>query len=209
MTKTKSFGTALCKKTAVIPVLGIALFFFSTKTIAQDPAIVVKPKQMEVQSTKVGINNEQLAEYDEIVNKTKNTKGFPLPSKFSDADQNRLEKLFLLMTKEQQGKQMVIFVPAAPPLAKSIPSKEQIESWKNSKVYGVWIDEKRVSNTELNNYTNTDFAQLSVSRLAKNALNYGKHYYQVNLMTAGYYTTYYKQTIESKKKYHMAFRTGK
>lgn len=112
------------------------------------------------------------------------------------------------MSKEQQAKQIVIFTPAPPPLPKSIPTKEQIESWKNSKIYGVWIDEKRVSNTELNNYTNTDFAQLFVSKLEKNAVNYGKHYYQVNLMTTDYYATYYKQTIESKKKYYMGIRMG-
>ncbi len=63
-------------------------------------------------------------------------------------------------------------------------------------------------NTELNDYTNTEFAQLFVSKLEKNAINYGKHYYQVNLMTTDYYATYYKQTTERKKKYHMGIRMG-
>lgn len=208
MTKTKSFRNALCKQIAVIPVLGIALFFFSTKTIAQDTINVVKPKQTEVQSTKDGITNEQLSEYNEIVNKTKNDKGVPVFNKFSEADKNKLESLFLLMSKEQQAKQTVIFMPAPPPFPKSTPSKEQIESWKNSKIYGVWIDEKRVSNIDLTNYTNTDFAHLFVSKLEKNAVNYGKHYYQVNLMTTDYYATYYKQAIKSKKKYYMGIRMG-
>jgi len=208
MTKTKSFRNALCKQIAVIPVLGTALFFFSTKTIAQDTINVVKSKQTEVKSTKEGITSEQLSEYNEIVNKTKNEKGFPVFNRFSETDKNKLESLFLLMSKEQQGKQILIFTPAPSPLPKSIPTKEQIESWKNSNIYGVWIDEKRVSNTVLNNYINTDFAQLFVSKLEKNATNYGKHFYQVNLMTTNYYSTYYKETIESKKKYYMGIRIG-
>ncbi len=209
ITKTKSFRNALCKQLAVIPVLGIALFFFSTKTIAQDAANVAKPKQNEVQPTKDGITIGQLSEYDNIVNKTKNENGLPVVSKLSEADGNRLEKLFLLMNKEQQARQVVIFMHALPPLPTSIPTKGQIESWKNSKLYGVWINDKRVSNTELNSYTNTDFAQLFVSKLATNAVNYGKHYYQVDLMTTDYYATYYKQTMESKKKYYMAIRMKK
>ena len=71
-----------------------------------------------------------------------------------------------------------------------LPKEEQIKSFKDSKKYGVWIDKKRVNNEILNNYKNTDFSQLFVSRLAKNAKNYGKHYYQVDLMTNEYYDNY-------------------
>jgi bla regulator protein blaR1 len=206
MTKARSFRKALCKQIAMIPVLGISLFLFSTKTIAQDTTRAARPEQAGAASTKNGISSEQLTEYLEMVNRVKNEKGIPVVSKFSEIEKNRLETLFLLMSKEQQEKQTVIFMPAPPPLPTSVPSKTQMEAWKNAKVYGIWINGKRTSNAALNNYINTDFAQVFVSKLAKTAINYGKHYYQVDLMTTDYYAAYYKQATESKKKYFMAIR---
>ncbi|MEO7046986.1 MAG: M56 family metallopeptidase [Ferruginibacter sp.] len=205
MTKTKSLKNALCKQLAIIPVLGIALFFFSTKTIAQETRNFVSLKKTETPSTKEGITKEQLAEYETIVSKAKTDKGPRAWNKFSDADKSRLQTLFLLMSKEQQAQQIVVFVPAPPPAPKSTPTKKQLNAWKDSKIYGVWINEKRVSNSKLEKYINTDFSQFFVSKLEKNAINYGKHYYQVGLMTNEYYANYYKQAIESKEKYYMGF----
>lgn len=209
MTKTKSLKNTLCRQIAILPVLALSIFAFSTKSFAQNSLNIPKAKQNITPSTQDGVTQELLNEFEQIVNKTKNEKGLPSFSKFSDADKSRLETIYLLMSKEQQEKQMVIFVPAPPPLPRVVPTQTQIESWKNSKVYGLWINEKRVSNTILANYKNTDFAQVFVSKLGKNTVNYGKHYYQVDLMTIEYYETYYKQAVESKKKFYMGIRTGK
>jgi hypothetical protein len=65
-------------------------------------------------------------------------------------------------------------------------------------MYGVWINEKRVNNEILNKYKNTDFSHANVSKLEKNAKNYGKHYYQVNLMTNDYYRDY-KNEVTSRE----------
>ena len=209
MTKTKSFKNTLCRQIAILPVLALSIFTFSTKTFAQDSLNVPKAKQNITPSTQDGVTQELLNEYEQIVNRTKNEKGFPVWSKFSEADKSRLETIYLSMSKDQQAKQMVIFTPAPPPLPRVVPTQTQIESWKNSKVYGLWINEKRVSNSTLANYKNTDFAQVFVSKLGKNTVNFGKHYYQVDLMTTEHYETYYKQTIESKKKFYMGIRMGK
>lgn len=109
------------------------------------------------------------------------------------------------MSEQQQAQQLVVFGLLPPPMEKSIPTEKQIESWKDAKIYGVWIDGKLISNAELNNYTNTDFAHLFVSGLEKNAINYGKHFYQVNLMMTDHYAAYYKKQIENKDKYIMGF----
>lgn len=209
MTKNKSFRNTLCRQIAILPVLALSIFAFSTKTFAQDGLNVPTTKQITTPSTQEGVTQELMNEYEQIVNKTKNEKGFPVWSKFSEADKNRLETIYLSMSKDQQAKQIVIFSPAPPPLPRVTPTLEQIEAWKNSKIYGLWINEKRVSNSVLANYKNTDFAQVFVSKLGKNTVNYGKHYYQVNLMTTEQYETYYKETIESKKKYFMGIRIGK
>jgi beta-lactamase regulating signal transducer with metallopeptidase domain len=209
MTKTKSFRNALCRQVAVVPLLGLALFFFSTITIAQEKTKNVQSKQIVVPSTTEGATPEQLAEYREIVNKAKNDKGRPAHSNISESDKERLKSLYLLMNREQQSQQMIVFMSSPPPMKKKVPTEQQIESWKDSEIYGVWIDEKRISNADLDNYTNTDFGSLFVSKLAKNAKNYGKHYYQVDLMTNDYYAAYYKKAVENQNKYIMGFSYNK
>ena len=186
MTKTKSFRNALCKQVAVVPLLGMAVFFFSTITIAQEETKNVQSKQIVVPSTTEGATPAQLAEYREIVNKAKNEKGRPVKYKISIADRERLQALFLIMSKDQQSQQMIVFRPSPPPMKKKVPTEQQIESWKDANRYGVWIDGKRISNADLDNYTNTDIGRFFVSKLEKNATNYGKHYYQVDLMTNDY-----------------------
>jgi len=50
---------------------------------------------------------------------------------------------------------------------------------EDSTTFGLRINDKRVKNSELKNYGNTDFAYLVYSKRQKNAINYGKHFYQV------------------------------
>jgi hypothetical protein len=54
-------------------------------------------------------------------------------------------------------------------------------------MYGVWIDGKRIDNKELAKYNPSDFAFYYNSKLTKTAINYGKHYYQIDLYTRKYY----------------------
>ncbi len=185
------------------------MFFFSTITIAQEKTKNVQSKQIVVPSTTEGATPAQLAEYREIVNKAKNDKGRPVEYKISSEDRERLLALFLIMSKDQQSQQMIVFWPSPPPMKKKVPTEQQIASWKDPEIYGVWIDGKRINNAALDNYTNTDFGSLFVSKLEKNAKNYGKHYYQVNLMTNDYYAAYYKKAIVDRHKYYMNFRVNK
>ena len=203
VTKPKSFRKAVLKQIAVIPVLVIAFILFSTKIIAQDSSNMAKTQKVEVPSTKTGITQEQLSEYKEIVDKTKNSQGAYLISKLSETDKNRLQTLFFSMSKEQQEQQTVTFMHPSPPLPKSVPTQEEMEKWKNANVYGIWIDGKRAQNSALNQFNLTDFDQVFVSKLTKNAINYGKHYYQVDLMTKEYYTNYCKQAIQNAQKYYI------
>jgi hypothetical protein len=110
------------------------------------------------------------------------------------------------MTRSQQRKQMVFFLPSPPPLPRIVPTNAQLDSWQDSKKYGIWIDEKRVNNSVLANSKANDFAQVFVSKLGKNTVNYGKHYYQVNLMTTEYYDNYYKLSMNNKNEYLMWIR---
>ena len=71
-----------------------------------------------------------------------------------------------------------------------VPSQSQLDEWLDSDKYGVWIDVKRVSNEELRNYKPSYFGEYFVSKLHKNATNYGKHYYQVNLTSRDSFEAY-------------------
>jgi bla regulator protein blaR1 len=205
ITKNKSFRNALARQLAIIPVIAISVAVFSTRIEAQENPPVVVPKK-EVPSTTTGVSQELLDEYQQLLNKIKDEKGRYKLGQLTEADRQRLETIFLSMSKEQQNKQTIVFMPVPPPLPKVTPTAAQIESWKNSKMYGLWINEKRVSNAVLNNYTNTDFSQVFVSKLSKNAVNYGKHYYQVDLMTNEHYETYRRETLAMTKKYFMAIK---
>ncbi|HET6995629.1 MAG TPA: N-acetylmuramoyl-L-alanine amidase, partial [Chitinophagaceae bacterium] len=84
-----------------------------------------------------------------------------------------------------QAPEVIYQVVKAP--AKKSPTAEQLKTWMDAKTYGVWVDEKRIGNAELGKYKPSEFGYYNVSKLEKNARNYGKHYYQVDLMTHKYY----------------------
>ena len=89
--------------------------------------------------------------------------------------------------------------PGPKPFSKAIPTAEQLASWQDPKTYGVWIDSKRIDNAQLKNYKPSDFSHYFISKLAKTAINYGKHVYQLDLMTNKFYNDYLKSWDPNKK----------
>lgn len=104
-------------------------------------------------------------------------------------DQNKLKELFKLyseMNTSQQARTGVKFYKI-PPDVKAVPSETQISKWKDAKMYGLWVDDKRIENKILSNYKAADFSKFFESKLAPNAINYGKHFVQVDLYTNAYF----------------------
>jgi len=89
--------------------------------------------------------------------------------------------------------------PPSPPrvdwstIAPKTPSTSQWESWQVPTEYGVWIDGRRVDNAQLQQYSPSDFSYYQVSKLLRNAVNYGKHKYHLSLMTKEYFDNLRKQ----------------
>jgi bla regulator protein blaR1 len=187
MNKNASKKAAILKQIALIPVIAAIGFLFMTKINAQD---IVKTGQSQEDFTQKGASPELISEYKSIINKYDpeliKRNWFSGQKIFSSTDKERLEEIFFQMSKEQQEKQ-IVQIKHIPPLSEIVPTKEQLESFKDSKMYGVWINGERVSNEVLDNYKNTDFAYVSESKLMKNAINYGKHVFQVDLMTNNYF----------------------
>ena len=220
-TTTSRFTLAL-KQTVLLPLSALLIFLFSSKLVAQIKETGKKTptekqqknsgqndtlgrlkKYFESQSigyTEQGVSQALLNEYQSIVGKYKRSD--KLDSRdFQNARQNmgkedrtRLEAIFKQMSIDQQYQQEIGFFKGIPPLPKVVPTKQQFEQYKNSKTYGIWINNKRVQNAELSKYQNTDFSQVFVSKLhgaAKRGRNYN---YQVDMMTNAFYEDYHNKT---------------
>ena len=81
----------------------------------------------------------------------------------------------------------IVWIKDMPKPKKKTPTAAELKAWQDAKIYGIWIDSKRVNNSELKKYEPGDFGLFYVSKLYKNAVNYGKHYYEVCLYTLKYY----------------------
>lgn len=199
------------KATLSLPLLALLIFVFSERVYAQ---VVQEPHKIyatsDFASAGGGASPSELKEYSEIINSYKaDGKEGNLQNKISARDRSRMEAIFKKMNRAQQNEQKIGFIKAAKPPEKKQPSVADYEKWKNPKMYGVWIDGKRVGNSVLNNYRNTDFSHVFVSRLSKNAVNYGKHYVQVDLMTHAAYEKYYKNAIADQDKLMLIYRFAK
>lgn len=194
MSKTNSIKVVLGKQLLLIPVLGIALFLFSTKTEAQtQEKSPIKPKQS---ITTDGLSAAEQQEFNQLYSKyhPETKTGELTQIKIEGNDVKRLGELYKLMNKAQK-KASNLFLFDLKPLKSGPPSNIQLADWKNSKKYGVWIDGKRVKNEDLSNYKESDFGLWTSSKLSKNAINYGKHYFQIDLMTNSKYQAYYKEAM--------------
>jgi len=237
MTKTTSATTAMFTRLAVIPVMAIAFILFCTKTEAQqEPAAnkqEVKPKKADntpksaktkadtmiprvafndYPHTKDGVPETLLKEYTDITARYEDGKDrlIKQPDKITAEDKARLEEIFKQMSVAQQQQQSVGFYYLGPPLPPSQPTKKQLHDWQNPKLCGVWVDGKKVKNSDLANYEPADFGQTLISNLTKSAINYKYYHYQINLMTAEYYKNYRNDAIANMHKsymYHRSLRT--
>ena len=113
------------------------------------------------------------------------------------------------MSIAQQSDQTIVFTKNPSPLPKVVPTEKQFDQYKNPNVYGIWIDDKKVSNQALNDYKNTDFSQVSVSKLYGVAKEGRSYSHQVNMMTNAYYATYLRDAlVQASKSVMLVKRTS-
>ena len=202
MNKRSAAKLAWIKKTLVIPTFIIIGFLVSFKIVAKNiDAIITESPEINIVSDSV--SQQLMDEYQGIIESHKKLlKDGKLTinmNSFAPEELERMEEIFNQMSKEQKLKQSLGFIPANTMyLKKSVPTEEKFESFKDPKMYGIWIDGKRANNDILNNYKASDFSQYNISRLTKYAINYGKHVYQLGMMTNSHYENY-KKEIEERK----------
>lgn len=224
ITKSTTFAMKAAKQFAALLMFTATFATLSIRLQAQDAEVIVphdsaKSKQDKtgeavfalggsVGSTEKGASEELMNEYAAIISKhwVEGNEGYNTFRKtITPTEEARLLEIFRQMSRKQQTQQKVFFYLPGKPFAKAVPTETQFNKWKDSKTYGIWINDKRVNNAELNKYKASDFSHFMASRLAKNAVNYGKHYVQVNLMTNSYYNEYYRNQLKEKDKPKIAF----
>jgi bla regulator protein blaR1 len=203
MTKNTPFIRALALKLAMAPLFTFLLLFFCTKVLAQDPPPPKKEKQKENEKQETekspplitlaapwkniknqdslrAIKEHYYSRRPEMIFGYKNSEGKFIKKRWSEMNQEEKDRMF---------------PPPTPPTKMTI-TQAQMNAWADPKKYGVWIDGKRVKNEELSKYAPADFGHYFVSRLYKTALNYGKHEFQLNLMTVPAFDKWRKETLE-------------
>jgi hypothetical protein len=177
MKKSSTVGRAL-RLAVVVPMAGLALYLFAGQAVAQEEEGIATENSVQ--------SDDPASDYNRILNShIDDSKALHL-NNFSESEMARLEQLYDLMTPEQRAE--LSLIPARlGPLDKNTPTAKEFESWKDPAQYGVWIDGKRVENTELNRYKASDFSWYMASKLERNAANYGKQVYQLDLYTTPYF----------------------
>ena len=159
--------------------------------------IIVNKYRQVLKDDSISFSNEMMSIRES------NQKTFPKFSRkefrysISSSDKERLATIFFQMNKEQQEKQIVRFY-LEDPKSKIVPTKEQLESFKDQNTYIISINNDEVSNEVLNNYTNIDFAYVSVGKDKTNVEVNGRSVYGVHLLTNGYFQSYNNMAIARK-----------
>jgi bla regulator protein blaR1 len=220
MTKSTSKTKALLITLAFVPLFACAIFMFSTKIYAQKSVAGNKEKGVismnkETSDAYKGASNQMIAEYYAIVKRhfkeVPNSKSEDLILENinkSETDKERIRVIYNTMTKKQQYAQNVRVQRRSDYISQGIaPTEKEFENFKDPKKFGIWIDDKKVKNSELNKYKASDFGDFDVSNLygvAKLDRNGKKliYKYQLGMMTNSYYEKYRKEALaDTKQRY--------
>jgi hypothetical protein len=174
-----------------------------SKSMAKvDQIKFLPPMGTPVPASKFDAPQNVLDEYADILKKydlpTNDGDKVNFTPHFAMPDSSRLSILYGQMSKNQQWHQYVRFTRPFMPPAKSHPTDQQLSDWQDAVKYGVWIDDKRIKNTELGKYKATDFDLASVGRLTPIAVKNDKFHYQVELMTTAFYEKFRQEKLAQK-----------
>ncbi len=190
---------AMLKQLLLLPILGMAIALFSTRTFAQPNGT-----RLSTEFTPVSFDGISEAEFDELqailvkykLQKKQDHQVF-FAVRLAKPDENRLFELYHKMSAPQL-KKLGGTIRYIEPALSAVPTKKQLEKWLDAKKYGVWINEKRIANADLAKFKATDFSLWGEYKLSPKAVNYGNHYYQVDLTTNAEYQAYLKKAMQHK-----------
>jgi bla regulator protein BlaR1 len=191
----------------LLPVLALA---FAQKTYSQQPVAKTGPKQeKKIGDTPVSGNGpvsesemkQFYATIEEHTRYVKNGKGRTDPIvEMSPELDNQLYAMYERMTDAQKAdvkaKEIMVFRMDVP--VKQAPTPEMFENWKRPEVFGIWLNDKHVPNSELNKYKHSDIAEYSLSKLYGAALKGRSYKYQLNIMTNDYFDKTFEERVNNR-----------
>lgn len=182
MTKMTSESAAFIRKAACAPLfIAIGFCLANFQLIAQEPTTLklsAPEITLELQTPKLTLADVDLKNANIYIRRK---------------DKNTVQKKYSELTEEEKNNHIKLLYEEV-----LIPTPELMEKWKDSKIYGMWIDGKRVPNHTISKYKPNDISNYWASRVLKNATNYGKHKYQLNIMTNDYYHNVYIKGVKIK-----------
>ncbi|MBL7560193.1 hypothetical protein JAO71_10310 [Olleya sp. YSTF-M6] len=180
-------SVAWLRSLLLLPLLGVLIYSFSNTIEIEKETNSNLLQKFENASEKV---NSKINYINEI-NKDEYYKNVTII--FRDKNKNVIATKKYVDLSELERK----LLPPPPSKPKKIsPTKQQLNNWLDSKKYGIWLDGKKINNNKLSSLSTSSFAHYFESKLAKNALNYGKHYYQIDLYTEDAFNKNWEDTIK-------------
>lgn len=227
MTKSTSPAAAWLSRLALIPVFALAFMLFCNKTDAQQerpadkqpaqadkanqkntvvkvPPTLVSFSGRKYPSTKNGISAAQMKEY-EAYEKKYATRRLDFSKTITKPEEKRMEQLFQQMSPAQQQNRAISFTYPPEPATGSPVTRDELNSWKNPSVYGVWLNGKRMRNSSLQHVNPENINKIFFSRLTDKAVKNDGFQYQVELMTLDYYKKYRQQAIANRNNSNIMF----
>jgi bla regulator protein BlaR1 len=228
MTKIKNLNRQYVKQFAIALLAFVLTLTFSEKIYSQieaggkevaealpeikivkfDQAPTPKKTDSRISKTKfgLGLSSSEISEFYNTIEKyttyVKNKKGRTDPMvRMSPKMEDNMHVLFAKMNGEQRHQAeidsgILVFQMDIP--VKKAPTPEIFENWKKADVFGVWINEKHVPNTELDKYKNTDIAEYIISKLYGGALKGRSYKYQLNISTNDYFDKNYQARVNDR-----------
>ncbi len=198
------------KKAFVALLLPVLVFALAEKTYSQQHSGKTEPKSAtREESTSIpageAVPEREMIDFFAIIEQhtqyVKNGKGRTDPIvKMSSELKNQLYAVYERMTDAQKAqvkaKGITVFRMSIP--VKQAPTPEVFENWKRPDVFGIWLNNKHVPNSELNKYTHSDIAEYSLSKLYGAALKGRSYKYQLNIMTNEYFDKTYEERVNNR-----------
>ena len=155
----------------IIPIIGILMYSFSTKTIVEieDTKLAALNQNTTQTTNNHGASDKAMQEYKTFIKAYNSTKTI-----FADKYERAVIIYNTLMSDAQRAsveKYPEPFVKT-PNLTNVTPkklTKSLFEDFKDSKKYAIWLDNRVIKNSELKNYNHNDFIHYSGSFVHKNA----------------------------------------
>ena len=177
MTKSVSRTKVLLYKIALLPLLSGLIFFMCIESVAQittttsptkkDDKIVYSSSITPSWTVASVASSKSITQPDSSQNKQRDAYYASVQIIVKDnSGSTIIDKKYEELTLAEKNR-FLNYVPS--PKVKKTPTKEEFNSWKNEKDFAIWLDEKNIPNSELNQYSTKDIAYFAGSFVHKNA----------------------------------------